>query len=132
MPPARPTWASVRFSPESGSTRIPAMLPTIVTSSPSRIQVIPSAAITNQCHRAHGSLSIRDGIRLSTALPTALASLTLCSSQSAKPSLDTLRTFLCPLLTLCSASLIPLGQNRSRRALLFVYPLWEVLIEPTQ
>src|SRR5829696_5227335 len=67
MPPASPTWASVRFSPESGSTRMPAMLPTMVTSSPSRIQVIPNAAITSQCHLAHGNLSIRDGMRLSTA-----------------------------------------------------------------
>src|SRR5215204_2219596 len=67
MPPASPTWASVRFSPESGSTRMPAMLPTMVTSNPSRIQVIPSAAITNQCHLAHGNRSILDGMRLSTA-----------------------------------------------------------------
>jgi hypothetical protein len=52
------------------------MLLTIVTSSPSRIQVIPRARTTSQCHLAHGSLSILDGIRLSTALPAALASLT--------------------------------------------------------
>src|SRR5215210_3470423 len=107
MPPARPTCASVRFSPESGSTRIPAMLPTMVTSSPSRIQVIPNAAITNQCHRAHGNLSIRDGMRLSTALPTALASLTPYSSLSAGPHPRPLGRLFCPLLTLCNASLTP-------------------------
>src|SRR5215210_7954721 len=47
----------------------------MVTSRPSRIQVIPSAAITSQCQRAHGSRSILVGMRLSTASCVAEAPL---------------------------------------------------------
>src|SRR5829696_7423524 len=66
---------------------MPAILPTMVTSSPSRIQVIPSAAITSQCQRAHGRRSILVGMRLSTAPCAAEApSLTYAS-----PSLDRIR-----------------------------------------
>ena len=46
----------------------PAIEPTSVTSSPSRIQVIPSATITIQCHRLHGSRSSRAGMSVLTVL----------------------------------------------------------------
>src|SRR5215204_3948721 len=75
MPAASPIWPSVRLRPESGSASLPAMLPTMVTSSPSRIQVMPRATTTSQCHLAHGSRSNLDGIRLSTAPCAAVAPL---------------------------------------------------------
>ncbi len=40
-------------------------------SSPLRIQVIPNAMITNQCHRDHSSRSILAGTKLSTAFAAA-------------------------------------------------------------
>src|SRR5215207_3812655 len=76
MPPASPTWASVRFSPDTGSVSLPAMLPTIVTSSPSRTQVTPRAKTTSQCHRLHGHRSILAGILVSTAWVAATPLLT--------------------------------------------------------
>ena len=36
--------------------------PTMVTSSPSRIQTVPSPITISQCHRAHGSRSSRAGM----------------------------------------------------------------------
>src|ERR1700736_5554751 len=42
------------------------IVPTIVTSSPSRIHVIPSPMTTIQCHRAHGSRSSRNGMSVVT------------------------------------------------------------------
>jgi hypothetical protein len=41
MEPARPTWLSLSPRPLSGSVRRMAMAPTMVTSSPSRIQTVP-------------------------------------------------------------------------------------------
>src|SRR5215213_11980043 len=52
------------------------MLPTIVTSSPSRTQVTPSAMTTSQCHRLHGNRSILAGILVSTAWVAASPLLT--------------------------------------------------------
>ena len=65
---AAPAWKSVSPSPDYASVHLLAMLPTTVTSSPSRIQVIPNAMTTSQCHRAHGNRSILAGTRLSTVL----------------------------------------------------------------
>src|SRR5918997_3687328 len=77
---AAPAWKSVRPSPDSASVHLLAMLPTTVTSSPSRIQVIPNAMTTNQCHRAHGNRSILAGTRLSTVplAPPAVPTLPYC------------------------------------------------------
>src|ERR687894_375209 len=77
---AAPAWKSVRPSPDSASVHLLAMLPTTVTSSPSRIQVIPNAMTTSQCHRAHGNRSILAGTRLSTVplAPPADPTLTYC------------------------------------------------------
>src|ERR687890_1373468 len=77
MPAASPICPSVRFSPDTGSVSLPAMLPTIVTSSPSRIQVTPRAKTTSQCHRLHGNRSILAGILVSTAWVAASPLLTL-------------------------------------------------------
>jgi hypothetical protein len=41
------------------------MVPTMVTSSPSRIHTAPRPTTTSQCHRAHGSRSIRAGMFVS-------------------------------------------------------------------
>src|SRR4051794_9526312 len=43
--------------------------PTIVTSKPSRIHVIPSAMTTSQCHRLQGSRSSRRGMSVRTVSP---------------------------------------------------------------
>jgi hypothetical protein len=48
-----------------------AIAPTIVTSKPSRIQVMPSPVTTSQCQRLHGSRSSRRGIIVSTMSPVA-------------------------------------------------------------
>src|ERR687889_2940924 len=53
------------------------MLPTIVTSSPSRTQVMPKAKTTSQCHRLHGNRSSLAGILVSTAWVAASPLLTL-------------------------------------------------------
>ena len=45
-----------------GSCKTAPKAPIIVTSSPSMIQVIPSAVITRQCHRLHGNRSMRAGM----------------------------------------------------------------------
>src|SRR5215210_4529905 len=108
MPAAVPICPSVSFNPDSGVASTTDMVLTMVTSSPSRIQVTPRAITTSQGHLAHGTLSIRDGIRLSTALPTELASLT-------RSLLSIGRTFPAgrskgppsPLLTLRYPSLTP-------------------------
>ena len=66
------------------------MLPTIVTSSPSRIQVMPRAKTTSQCHLAHGNRSILAGMRLSTACVAVPPLLTprLLSARSLRPTAD--------------------------------------------
>ena len=51
------------------------MAPTMVTSSPSRIQTVPSPITTSQCQRDQGSRSSRPGIRVS--MVPVCASLTL-------------------------------------------------------
>src|SRR5437763_13873698 len=51
-----------------GSLSTPPIAPTIVTSSPSRIQVMPSEMITTQCHLLQGRRSILLGMLLLTAL----------------------------------------------------------------
>src|SRR5918998_4563685 len=76
MPAASPICPSVKFRPDTGSVSLLAMLPTIVTSRPSRIQVIPRAITTSQCHRAHGNRSILAGILVSTAWVAASPLLT--------------------------------------------------------
>ena len=65
MEAARPTWLSLSPRPLSGSVRRLAIAPTMVTSSPARIQTVPSPITTSQCHRAQGSRSSRPGIRVS-------------------------------------------------------------------
>src|SRR5687767_13297556 len=77
MPPAVPICPSERPSPELGSVSTAATLPTIVTSKPSRIHVIPKAKITSQCQRLNGSRSILAGTWLSTVCVTAPPSLNL-------------------------------------------------------
>src|ERR671914_1917384 len=77
MPAASPLCPSVKFRPDTGSVSLPAMLPTIVTSSPSRIQVTPRAKTTSQCHRLHGNRSSLAGILVSTAWVAASPLLTL-------------------------------------------------------
>src|ERR687889_2359397 len=109
MPAAVPIWPSVSFNPDSGDTSTAEMLLTMVTSSPSRIQVIPRARTTSQCHLAHGSLSILDGIRLSTALPAALASLTFCLLSIGRKVRPLQRIFLFPAFAPGDTSLTPLG-----------------------
>ena len=62
------------------------MLPTMVTSRPSSIQVIPSAATTSQCQRLNGSRSNLAGIRLSTVFISATFDLLCCFAlRSAHP-----------------------------------------------
>src|SRR5436305_7926717 len=51
-----------------GSLSTPPIAPTIVTSSPSRIQVMPSEMITTQCHLLQGRRSILLGMLVLTAL----------------------------------------------------------------
>jgi len=53
----------------SGFVSMLAIAPTIVTSRPSRIHVIPSPITTFPCQRLHGSLSNRAGIIVSTTRP---------------------------------------------------------------
>jgi hypothetical protein len=63
MAAAKPdTWAALMWMPLFGSDSLGAILPTIVTSSPSRIHTVPSPMITTQCHLAQGSPSSRAGI----------------------------------------------------------------------
>src|SRR4051794_1024292 len=52
-------------SPLPFSVSRPAIDPTIVTSSPSRIQTVPRPMTTSQCQRAHGRRSMRAGIFVS-------------------------------------------------------------------
>ena len=61
-----PTWPVERPSPASFSVRREAIEPTIVTSSPSRIQTVPRPIITIQWKRDHGSRSSRAGTWVST------------------------------------------------------------------
>ena len=91
MEAARPTWLSLRPRPLSGSVRRVAMAPTMVTSSPSRIQTVPRPITTSQCHRAHGSRSSRPGIRVSMVpvctsptvhLPAAAPACSYCQAGS--------------------------------------------------
>src|SRR5687767_13674714 len=62
MAPATPTSKLLSPRPVLSSCRAADIEPTMVTSSPSRIQTVPSPITTSQCHRAHGSLSSRAGI----------------------------------------------------------------------
>ncbi len=55
--------------PLPGSERRPAMLPTIVTSRPSRIHTVPRPITTVQCQRDHGRRSRRAGTALVTRPP---------------------------------------------------------------
>ena len=54
--------------PLPGSVSVGARKPMIVTSSPSRIQTIPSPITTRQWKLDHGSRSSRAGIRVSIVL----------------------------------------------------------------
>ena len=60
-----PICDSVSAIPEPSSVRRLAIVPTIVTSSPSRIHTAPRPMTTSQCQRAHGSRSIRAGMFVS-------------------------------------------------------------------
>lgn len=71
------TWAPLMASPLPSSESLLAMFPTTVTSSPSRIQTVPSPMTIIQCHRDQGSRSSRAGILVVTVLcPAAPISLT--------------------------------------------------------
>src|SRR4051812_22208312 len=61
--------------PEPFSVRREEIVPTIVTSSPSRIHTVPSPISTIQCQRAHGSRSSRAGIFVSMIRPSAAVSV---------------------------------------------------------
>ena len=54
-------WAWVMSMPLPGLLSCPEMLPTIVTSRPSRIQTVPRPITIIQCHRDQGSRSRRAG-----------------------------------------------------------------------
>src|ERR1043166_693115 len=54
------------WMPLPGWESWPDMFPTIVTSSPSRIQTVPRPMMIIQCHRDHGSRSNRAGILVVT------------------------------------------------------------------
>src|SRR4051812_42062507 len=58
----------------SFSVRREAIAPTIVTSSPSRIQTVPRPKTTSQCQPLHGRRSIRAGMRVLTVSAMALTS----------------------------------------------------------
>ena len=60
--PAMPTSALESPRPVPSGLRAADIDPTMVTSSPSRIQTVPRPMTTIQCHRAHGSRSIRAGM----------------------------------------------------------------------
>ena len=60
--------------PEPFSVSREEIVPTIVTSSPSRIHTVPSPISTIQCQRAHGSRSSRAGIFVSMIRPSAAVS----------------------------------------------------------
>ena len=68
---AWPIWPSVILIPEPSSVRREEIVPTIVTSRPSRIQTVPSPTSTIQCQRAHGNRSSRAGILVSMIRPSA-------------------------------------------------------------
>ena len=61
--------------PEPFSVSREEIVPTIVTSRPSRIHTVPSPTSTIQCQRAHGSRSSRAGIRVSMMRPWAAVSV---------------------------------------------------------
>ena len=63
--------------PEPFSVRREEIVPTIVTSSPSRIHTVPSPISTIQCQRAHGSRSSRAGIFVSMIRPSAAVSVAM-------------------------------------------------------
>jgi hypothetical protein len=65
MAAALPTWDSVSSIPKPFSVRRLAIVPTIVTSRPSRIHTAPSPMTTSQCHLAHGRRSMRAGMSVS-------------------------------------------------------------------
>ena len=71
--PARPIWELLIPRPVLSGLRASLIDPTMVTSSPSRIQTVPRPTTMSQCHRAHGSRSIRAGmsvvIRFSSTAP---------------------------------------------------------------
>jgi len=73
--------------------------------SPSRIQVIPNATITSQCHRANGSRSILAGTLLST--------VRACS---------TIASYIAPV-----PQTLPMGPAISTAA---VFPLLSILLIP--
>src|SRR5262249_35413215 len=57
-----PTWPAEKCSVSASVSRDP-IVPTIVTSSPSRTQVMPSANTIVQCHLDHGNRSSRAGMK---------------------------------------------------------------------
>ena len=61
--------------PEPSSVSREEIVPTIVTSRPSRIHTVPSPISTIQCQRAHGSRSSRAGIFVSMMRPSVMDSV---------------------------------------------------------
>src|SRR3954451_8829965 len=80
MAAARATWLSGVSRPDPFSGRREEIVPTIVTSRPSRIHTVPSPTSTIQCQRDQGSRSSRAGIRVSTILPVAIESVAISAS----------------------------------------------------
>src|SRR5829696_5517751 len=99
MAAARPTWLSVRPRPLSGLVGREAIVPTMVTSSPSRTQTVPSPMTISQCQRA------------TAAGPGARGSSSRwCPSRYRSPSTSR------PLCLPCSVTTAGSGaNNRSRR-----------------
>src|SRR3954469_1370547 len=97
--------------------------PTIVTSSPSRIQTVPSPRRTSQCHLAHGSRYSRAGtlvlivslfpLVLAVAAPSAMARLSPRGRLSQTPS----RSFHRLLVEFGVDELVGLGQLGDQRFL---------------
>src|SRR5579871_5646097 len=65
MVPVQPTWIGVSARP-AALVKTPESAPTMVTSRPSRIQVIPSALTTSQWKRRQGKASSRAGTSVAT------------------------------------------------------------------
>ncbi len=79
-----PIWLSVMARPLPFSVSRPAIEPTMVTSSPSRIHTVPRPMTTSQCHLAQGNRSIRAGmfvLMLPVWTPLILASRAACCGQ---------------------------------------------------
>ena len=78
--------------PEPFSVSREEIVPTIVTSSPSRIHTVPRPISTIQCQRAHGSRSSRAGIFVSMIRPSAAMSVAMGRGVPGAPRRGNLRS----------------------------------------